>query len=66
MPMEIFSLQVKGKHVGEHDIERTGNLRNRVGAQIGWRIERRDPQGCCIPRRAVASRAFVISNLLLT
>jgi hypothetical protein len=57
--MEIFSLQVKGKHVGEHDIERTGNLRNRIGAQIGWRIERRDPQ-------AVASRAFVISNLLLT
>jgi len=47
--MEIFSLQVKGKHVGEHDIERTGNLRNRIGAQIGWRIERRDPQGCCIP-----------------
>jgi hypothetical protein len=44
MPVEIFGLQVKRKHVGEQDIERAGNLRHGVGAQVGRRIERSDPQ----------------------
>src|SRR5262252_9210035 len=51
VPMEILGLQVKRKHVGEHDIERAGDLRHGVGAQIGRRIERSDPQRggilCC-------------------
>src|SRR5262249_13484026 len=51
VPMEILGLQVKRKHVGEHEIERAGNLRHGVGAQVGRRIERSDPQRgsilCC-------------------
>src|SRR6516162_3566781 len=44
MPMEILGLQIKRKHIGEQDIERAGNLRHGVGAQVGRRIERGDPQ----------------------
>src|SRR6516164_11828633 len=44
MPMEIFRLQVEREHVGEQDIERAGNLWHRIGAQIGRRIERCEPQ----------------------
>ena len=43
MPMEILGLQIEREHVGEQDIERAGNLRNRVGAQVGRRIERCNP-----------------------
>src|SRR5215831_17897568 len=41
--MEILGFQVKRKHVGEEDIERAGNLRHCVEAQVGRRIERSDP-----------------------
>jgi hypothetical protein len=47
--MEVLGLQVERKHVGEHDIERAGNLRHRVGAQVGRRIERREAQRGSIP-----------------
>src|SRR5215467_14844520 len=49
MPMEILGLQVKRKHIGEQDIERAGNLRHGVGAQVGRSIERSDPQRGGIP-----------------
>jgi hypothetical protein len=60
MPMEILGLQIERKHVGEQDIERGGNLWNRIGAQVGRRIERCKPQrggvscfahGCLLLRR---------------
>ena len=44
MPMEVLGLQVKRKHIGEENIERAGNLRHGIGAQVGRRIERGDPQ----------------------
>src|SRR5258708_33280918 len=47
MPMEILGLQVKRKHVGEQNIERAGDLRHGVGAQVGRRIERSEPQRGC-------------------
>src|SRR5215813_14204060 len=51
VPMEILGLQVKRKHIGEQDIERAGDLRHGVGAQVGRRIERSEPQRggilCC-------------------
>jgi hypothetical protein len=43
MPMEILGLQVKRKHIGEQNIERPGDLRHGVGAQVGRRIERSEP-----------------------
>jgi hypothetical protein len=44
MPVEIFGLQVKRKHISEQGIECAGNLRHGVGTQVGRRIERSDPQ----------------------
>src|SRR6516164_2486814 len=49
VPMEILGLQVKRKHIGEQNIERAGNLQHGIGAQVGRRIERSDPQRGGIP-----------------
>src|SRR6266478_9069764 len=39
MPMEVLGLQVKREHVSEQDVERAGNFRHGVGAQVGGRVE---------------------------
>jgi hypothetical protein len=37
--MEVLRFQVQREHVGEQDVERTGNILGRVGRKIGRRIE---------------------------
>jgi len=54
--MEILGLQIKREHVGEQDVERAGNFRHGVGAQVG---------GCIEPGEAQRGRFFCFRHSYL-